>query len=58
MRGEDLIKVFFLPDVDIEERRALATDELDAIDGLFGGIEKVVHDHHFVVSFKQCESCE
>ena len=32
---EDLVKVLLFSDVDMEELRALAANELDAIDGFF-----------------------
>jgi len=34
MRLEDLVKVLLFPDVDMEELRPLAADELDAVDCL------------------------
>jgi len=58
MSLEDLVKVLLFSNVDIEEFGSLATDELDAIYGLFRGVLKVVHDHNFVISLQQCEGSE
>ena len=52
MRVKDLIEVVFSPDVDLKEFGPLAADELDAIDGFFGGVEQVVGDDDLVVCFE------
>ena len=52
MRFEDFVEVVLFPDVDLKEIGPLSTDELDAIDGLFRGIEKVVCNDDFVVCFE------
>lgn len=52
MRVKDLVEVVFFPDVDLKEFGPLAADELNAIDGFFGGVEQVVRDDDFVVCFK------
>lgn len=52
MRVEDPVEVFLFPHIDLKEIRPLAADELDAIDGFFGGVEEVVRDDDFVVCFE------
>lgn len=49
MRLEDFVKVLLFPDIDIIEIGPLARDKLYAIDGLFGRVQEVVHNHHLVV---------
>lgn len=58
VRLEDLVKVLLLSNVDMNEFRALATNELDAIDSLFGGIEEIVCDYDFIVCLKECKGGE
>ena len=49
---EDFVKVFLFPDVDVEEVGSLSTNELNSIDGFFGGVEKIVCDDYFVIGFE------
>ena len=48
---EDLVEVVLLADIDIEEFRPLATDELDTIDDFLRCVEKVVGNDDFVPIF-------
>lgn len=50
---EDLVKVLLFPDIDLEELRLLARDELDAFDGLFGRVLEVVANHDLVIGLEQ-----
>ena len=49
---EDFVEVVLFPDINLKEIGSLSTDEMDAIDGFFRGIEKVVCNDDFVVCFE------
>ena len=58
MRLEDFVEVLLFPDVDLKELGSLSADELDTIDGFFGGVVEVVCDYNLVVCFKQGKRSE
>jgi hypothetical protein len=58
MRSKDLVKAFFVGDVDLVEIWPLPTKELDTIERDFGGVVQTIDDHNFVAMLKQCQRGE
>jgi len=58
MRLEDLVKVLFFPDVNVEVFGPLAAEKLNTIDDFIRSIIEVVHNHDLVVGLQQRESGE
>ena len=52
MRLEDAIEIILLSDVNVEKVRSLAADELNSIDGFFGGIVEIVCNDDLVICFE------
>ena len=58
MLAEDLVEGRLIGDVDGVELWALASELLQAVDDLFGGVVEVVDDDDLVVGFEQLEDGE
>lgn len=52
VRLEYFVEILFFSDVDLKEFGSLSADELDAVEGFFGGIVEVVCDYDFVICFE------
>jgi len=55
VRSEDAIECGLVGDVGLVENRALAADELDAVDGDLGRVVEVVNNHDIVAVLKKRE---
>ena len=58
MRLKHLIKALLICNVALVVLGLLPANQLDAIEGLAGGVVEVVNDDYFVVGFEECEGGE
>jgi hypothetical protein len=58
VRGEDLVQFPFICDVDFVELWSLAAEQLNAVEGDFGGIVEGIDDYDFVSMFEKCQTRE
>ena len=58
VRLEHLVERRFVRDIEVDEVRLLAADELDAVEDLVGRVVEVVGDDHLVVVLEECEGSE
>ena len=58
VRCEDLVKSFFICDIDLIEVWPLSADELDAIQRNLGRVVEAVDNYDLIAVFEESESCE
>lgn len=58
MGSKDLVQCLLICDVDLVEVWSLAAEELDAVEGDFGGIVQAVDDHNLVAMLEEGERGE
>lgn len=51
---EHLVQPFFICDIDFVELGSLSAEQLNAVEGDFGGVVEGVDDYDFVAMFKKC----
>lgn len=56
--GENIVERGLVCNIDLVKGRALARDQLDAIQGDLGRVVKVVDDHDLVIMLQKSESSE
>ena len=58
MRSKDIVQPFFICDINVVELWSLAAEQLNAVEGDFGGIVEGVDDYDFVAMFEKGQTRE